>query len=301
MVIERRSEAVQKGDGAESRASYARPVTVTGRARRSTKQSLDLFDEDPREGCDRAWAVSEEAAQSLVNTWINAGTYTLRVRQTDGAGNVSVQAAYSFTLDKTAAAPRLMLTNDTGTANNDRITNDGRLTVTGLETGATTQYSPNGVGNWASSFTAGVGVNTVYARQIDLAGNPSASSAPLTFTLDTVASIVQSVTLPTTGTYRVGDTLRISVKYSEAVRFGGSGTPAIALTFGSTTRQAVYESGDGTDTIVFAYTIRTGDAAATGVLFGRTIILGGRTLRDLAGNNASLALTLPGSLPSIVV
>ena len=65
MVIERRSEAVQKGDGAESRASRARPVTVTGQARRSTEQPLDLFDEDPREGCDRAWAVSEEAAQSL--------------------------------------------------------------------------------------------------------------------------------------------------------------------------------------------------------------------------------------------
>jgi hypothetical protein len=65
MVIERGSEAVQKGDGTESRASRARPVTVTGRARRSTKQSLDLFDEDPREGCYRAWAVSEKAAQSL--------------------------------------------------------------------------------------------------------------------------------------------------------------------------------------------------------------------------------------------
>jgi hypothetical protein len=65
MVIDRRSEAVQKEDGAESRASYARPVAGTGRARRSTKQSLDLFDEDPREGRDRAWAVSKEAAQSL--------------------------------------------------------------------------------------------------------------------------------------------------------------------------------------------------------------------------------------------
>jgi len=56
MVIERRSEAVQKGHGTESWASLARPVTVTGRARRSTKQSLDLFDEDPREGRYRAWA-----------------------------------------------------------------------------------------------------------------------------------------------------------------------------------------------------------------------------------------------------
>jgi len=65
MVIERRSEAVQKGDGTESRASRARPVTVTGRARRSTKQSFDLFDEDPREGRDCVGPVSEEAAQPL--------------------------------------------------------------------------------------------------------------------------------------------------------------------------------------------------------------------------------------------
>ena len=49
VVIERRSEALQKGDGVESRASRARPVTVTGQARRSTEQPLDLFDEDPRD------------------------------------------------------------------------------------------------------------------------------------------------------------------------------------------------------------------------------------------------------------
>ena len=65
MVIERRSEAVQKGDGAESRASYARPVAGTGRARRSTKQSFDLFDEDSREGRDCVGPVSEEASQPL--------------------------------------------------------------------------------------------------------------------------------------------------------------------------------------------------------------------------------------------
>jgi len=43
MVIERRSEAVQQGHGTESWASRARPVTVTGQARRSTEQPLDLF------------------------------------------------------------------------------------------------------------------------------------------------------------------------------------------------------------------------------------------------------------------
>ena len=52
VVIDRRSEAVQKGDGTESRASPARPVAVAGRARRGTKQPLDLFYKDPREGHD---------------------------------------------------------------------------------------------------------------------------------------------------------------------------------------------------------------------------------------------------------
>jgi len=61
MVIESRSEAVRKGDGAESRASYARPVAGTGQARRSTKQSFDLFDEDSREGRDCVGPVSEGA------------------------------------------------------------------------------------------------------------------------------------------------------------------------------------------------------------------------------------------------
>ena len=65
VVIDRRSEAVQKGDGAESRASYARPVAGTGQARRRTEQSFYSRDEDSREGRDRVEPVSEEAAQPL--------------------------------------------------------------------------------------------------------------------------------------------------------------------------------------------------------------------------------------------
>jgi hypothetical protein len=49
----------------ETAPSRARPFTGTGQVRRNTEQPLNLFDEDPREGRDRAWAVSEEAAQSL--------------------------------------------------------------------------------------------------------------------------------------------------------------------------------------------------------------------------------------------
>jgi hypothetical protein len=51
VVIERRSKAVQKGHGTETRASRARPFTGTGQVRRSTEQPLNLFDRSSRSMC----------------------------------------------------------------------------------------------------------------------------------------------------------------------------------------------------------------------------------------------------------
>jgi glycosyltransferase involved in cell wall biosynthesis len=53
VVIDRRSEAVQKGHGTESRASRARPVTVTGRAQvlivgRIRDAAVERLCRDPR-------------------------------------------------------------------------------------------------------------------------------------------------------------------------------------------------------------------------------------------------------------
>jgi len=62
VVVERRSEAVQEGDGAEPRADGGR---VTRDACRSAQQSLDLSKEDSRDGCDSVGSVGEHAAQSL--------------------------------------------------------------------------------------------------------------------------------------------------------------------------------------------------------------------------------------------
>jgi hypothetical protein len=70
MVIERRSEAVQKGHGTESWASLARPVTVTGRARRSTKQSLDLFDEMPSSWAERKTRIAISLRLATSSFWM---------------------------------------------------------------------------------------------------------------------------------------------------------------------------------------------------------------------------------------
>src|SRR4029079_9046024 len=50
------------------------------------------------------------------------GTYNLRVRQTDVAGNTSAASAvFTFTLDTAAAAPSVALNTDSGASNSDNI------------------------------------------------------------------------------------------------------------------------------------------------------------------------------------
>ena len=126
--------------------------------------------------------------------------------------------------------------------------------------------------------------------------------ATLVFTLDTTVAAMSSMTLPPSGTYAVGATLRVSVRFSEAVRLAGSAMPTIGITIGTTPKNAVYVSGDGTDTIVFAYTVASGDRDTDGIAFASSISLPvGTTFQDLAGNDVNRTLKLPSPLPKIVI
>ncbi|WP_415265667.1 Ig-like domain-containing protein, partial [Burkholderia ambifaria] len=115
------------------------------------------------------------------------GVNEVQVRQTDVAGNTSDPTAFSFTLDTSAAAPSVALTTDSGSSSTDHITSAGTLNLTGVETGATVEYSTDGGHTWNTSFNAVEGVNDVQVRQIDVAGNTS-SATSLSFTLDTSAA-----------------------------------------------------------------------------------------------------------------
>ncbi|WP_232438564.1 beta strand repeat-containing protein, partial [Burkholderia ubonensis] len=115
------------------------------------------------------------------------GANDVQVRQTDIAGNTSDPTSFSFTLDTSAAAPGVALTTDSGSSASDHITNVGTLNLTGIETGATVQYSVDNGAHWSTSFSAVEGTNNVQVRQIDVAGNTSAATS-FSFTLDTSAA-----------------------------------------------------------------------------------------------------------------
>ncbi|WP_157662815.1 Ig-like domain-containing protein, partial [Burkholderia ubonensis] len=124
------------------------------------------------------WSTSFNATEGLND---------VQVRQTDVAGNTSDPTSFSFTLDTSAAAPGVALTTDSGSSAVDHITNVGTLNVTGVESGATVQYSVDNGAHWNTSFSAVEGLNNVQVRQIDVAGNTS-SATSFSFTLDTSAA-----------------------------------------------------------------------------------------------------------------
>ncbi|MCX7077541.1 MAG: hypothetical protein NTZ45_12445, partial [Methylococcales bacterium] len=141
-------------------------------------------------------------------TWntVTDGTFTvpegkyaegdILVAQIDAAGNVSEDTALvgALIVDTKADDLSIALAVDTGISATDGITNDKIVNVTGLEVGAKWQYSVNGV-----DFVDGTGTSfnlpedgefaagKILVKQIDVAGNVSATASLGVVTLDTKA------------------------------------------------------------------------------------------------------------------
>ncbi|WP_170116023.1 Ig-like domain-containing protein [Brenneria roseae] len=65
------------------------------------------------------------------------------------------------------------------------------------------------------------------------------------------------------GTYKIGDTIYVSVAFNSAVTVDTSGgVPMLLLETGVVDREASYVSGSGSNTLTFSYTVRSGDVSA---------------------------------------
>ncbi len=90
-----------------------------------------------------------------------------------------------------------------------------------------------------------------------------------------------------------GETIEVELVFNRAVDV--TGTPRLALTIGSATRQASYASGTGTTSLVFRYVVASGDADADGLSIGAgALTLSGGTIR-LAGGTLDATLGLGAS------
>jgi len=163
---------------------------------------------------DASWQFSIDSGSTWSNGsgssfTVSPGSYTIgqvQVRQTDTAGNTSDPNTSfdAFTVDTTPpAAPSLALAADTGSSNSDRITKNRSIRVSGLENGASWQFSTNSGRSWSnglrSSFIVSPGTYTrgqVRVRQTDIAGNTSDPNTSFAaFTVDRTRPAAPSLAL----------------------------------------------------------------------------------------------------------
>ena len=180
--------------------------------------------------------------------------------------------------DTTApTAPTVSLPTDTGSSSTDRITNNGRIDVGGLETGATWEYSTNGGTSWqpgsATSFTLTAGTyadGSVLVRQKDAAGNVSATGKPAgAVTVDATAPSVAIIAQV------AGDGTVSAAEKAAGITLSGTGEAgsSVSVAWGTVTKTATVNT-SGAWSVQFAST----DVPADGATTVRV------TLTDLAGN-----------------
>lgn len=117
--------------------------------------------------------------------------------------------------------------------------------------------------------------------------------------IDEVVPMVSGVTSSTVdGIYGVGAVISIQVNFSEVVMV--TGTPQLILETGRTDRLINYSSGSGTSTLTFNYTVQPGDISADlDYVANTSLALNAGTIRDAAGNDATLTLAAPGVANSL--
>ena len=111
---------------------------------------------------------------------------------------------------------------------------------------------------------------------------------------DTTAPTVSSLAITSSAgddsTYAIGDSVRVTVTFSEDVTadVGGTLQLLVELDVGGTARNADYHSSDSS-VVVFNYTVASGDEDADGIsISADKISLDDGTIRDGAGNDATL-------------
>lgn len=121
--------------------------------------------------------------------------------------------------------------------------------------------------------------------------------------IDNAGPTVSTFTSVTTAaTYGIGKIIDISVKFNEVVTVTSNGNPgdvALALSSG-VSAAANYASGSGSDTLRFNYTVVEGHTTGIAKLeVSSLVLLTGNTIRDSAGNDASLIISGAGATGSL--
>jgi hypothetical protein len=116
-------------------------------------------------------------------------------------------------------------------------------------------------------------------------GNPGAGGSTAPFTVDTVTPKVAAIAAsPPSGDKNAGDVVTLTLTMNEIVTV--TGTPGLTLNDGGT---AVYQSGSGSNTPVFSYTVGNAQNVPALAVTGNNLNGSMIAVSDTAGNPADLS------------
>jgi hypothetical protein len=161
----------------------------------------------------------------------------------------------------------------------------------------------NSLSAGGGSITDGAGNNATLALPAltvatSLGSVTANAVSPTTIVVDGVGPTVTSVTGPITGTYKGNQVIPIAVRFSEAVTVtGGLPTLTLLVKTPSVTDVATYQSGSGTTSLVFNYTVAS-NASLTSTTYlnykdVNALALNNATIKDSGGNSFNPANALP--------
>jgi|GEM_PF-271788 len=224
--------------------------------------------------------------------------YTVSIQTTCTNGVTSTAATTSFTTSSACAAPTsLSVGSITSSSASVSFTASGSATNYTVTTSpATTTQTVTG----SPVSLSGLAASTAYTVSIvsNCTGGATSTAATANFTT-TAAPVVSTVLTNTNLTYPLGATISVTVRFSQNVVV--TGLPSLALTIGSTTRQATYSAANSSGTDVrFDYVVQAGDLDTNGITVG-AISLNGGTIRNAASTNANLTLNGTPNTSTVLV
>jgi uncharacterized repeat protein (TIGR01451 family) len=160
-------------------------------------------------------------------------------------------------------------------------------------------------GNYGKGGAGGSGAYTISGHVGGTAGSGTNSGSEwllnggtVNNSFDATPPTVSSVSVPANATYMAGQNLDFAINWSENVTITGSDS-TLGLIIGSTPRLATFLSKTATGTS-YRYTVQIGDIDSDGITVG-ALTLNSTTIKDAAGNNATLTLNAVGGTTGVLV
>ena len=261
------------------------------------------------------WCDNDDGSGGGGSSYINA-TYATAITSTQGGqtGNGTVSITYpngptisslttnSSSWTNASTTTWTLVFAAAITTGTPALTNTG--TATGCSFSITTNSNPTYVFT-ASSCSEGTVIPKIAASSVsDASGaGPAADYITTTpITIDRTAPTIVVETATANGSYGPGAVMNFQVRFNESVTVTGS--PYLALTIGTLSKQATYQSMIDSRTVQFRYTVETNTALfdADGIVQTAAISKNGGTITDLAANElASYTISSVPSLTSVLV